>query len=321
MPTWGELLEELNTLRIRAASPGGQQQQGGPSPTDRLRRKYLKLLSEHTKRATIYYGTSWLAGPPVMGDLGSVALHDVQGFMEAVSNIDEKELDLIITSPGGDADAAESIMACLRTRFEHMRAVVPVAAMSAATMMALSCDEIVMGTHSQLGPIDPQITIHTPEGNRSSPAYAVIEQFELAKKECQDPQNIGAWYPVLRDLSPGLIVQCNQAIERSKQFVADQLRTYMLNDKPETADLVANLFADFPNFISHGRPIRIDQIRDQGLAVVALEDDQKLQDLTLSVHHAAQLTFGESNAVKMIENHKGRSFIGMGIKTLPAEET
>lgn len=319
MPTWGELLEELQDLTAKAASPGGQQQ-GGPAPTDRLRWKYLKLLSKHTGRATIYYGTSWLTGPPVGGELGSVALHDVQGFMEAVSNIDERELDLVITSPGGDADAAEAIMGYLRTRFEHIRAVVPVAAMSAATMMALSCDEIVMGTHSQLGPIDPQITIHTPEGSRSSPAYAVIEQFELAKKECQDPGNIGAWHPILRDLSPGLIVQCAHAIERAKEFVAEQLRTHMLKDKPDTAGFVADWFADFPNFKSHGRPIRIDQVRDLGLAVKALEDDQKLQDLTLSVHHAAQLTFGNSNAAKMIENHKGRAFIGMGIKVLPVED-
>jgi len=168
VPTWGELLAELQNLTARSASPGGQEQ-GGPAPTDRLRWKYLKLLSKHTGRATIYYGTSWLTGPPVERELGSVALHDVQGFMEAVSNIDERELDLIITSPGGDADAAEAIMGYLRTRFEHIRAVVPVAAMSAATMMALSCDEIVMGTHRRSSPLGWQCSLFMSRGQSTHP--------------------------------------------------------------------------------------------------------------------------------------------------------
>lgn len=105
--------------------------------------------------------------------------------MEAVSNVSERKLDLILTSPGGSPEAAESIMDYLRSRFDHIRAVVPVAAMSAATMMALACDEILMGTHSQLGPIDPQLTVVTPEGPRSSPAQAILDQFGRAYIEMQ----------------------------------------------------------------------------------------------------------------------------------------
>jgi ClpP class serine protease len=66
--------------------------------------------------------------------------------MEAVSNVEEREVDLILHSPGGSAEAAESIVEYLRTRFDRVRVIVPVAAMSAATMMALSADEIVMGS-------------------------------------------------------------------------------------------------------------------------------------------------------------------------------
>ena len=78
--------------------------------------------------------------------------------MEAVSNVSERELDLILTRLGGDPDAAGSIMAYLWTRFGHITAVVPVAAMSAATMMALACDEILMGGHSR----SDQSTLNLP---------------------------------------------------------------------------------------------------------------------------------------------------------------
>ena len=311
MPTWGELIRELNALEVKAATPGGQQPHNNQSPCDRLRRKYLKLLSENTKRATIYYGTSWLENKPLPSgnETLSVALGDVHGFMEAASNIQERKLDLIITSPGGNVDAAEAIMGYLRSRFDHIRAVVPVAAMSAATMMVLSCDEILMGAHSQLGPIDPQFTVNTPEGQRSSPAQAIIDQFELAKRECKDPANLAAWLPILRSLAPGLVAQCSHAIDRAKEFVADQLSTHMLSGDKNTAQKIAEWFADFPRFKSHGRPVRIEDVESQKLRVKHLEDDDKLQDLVLSVHHATRLTFGRTPATKLIENHHGRAFI------------
>ncbi len=185
MSTWGEQLQELR--EIKEAEDKKPPTLGGPSPHDILRRRYLAALHEHTERAVIVYATSWMENRPVPNvEALSVNLGDKQGFMEAVSNISDKNLDLIITSPGGSPEAAEAIMGYLRTRFEHIRAVVPVAAMSAATMMALACDEILMGTHSQLGPIDPQFTIPTPEGPRSAPGQAILDQFELAKQECQD---------------------------------------------------------------------------------------------------------------------------------------
>jgi len=71
----------------------------------------------------------------------SIHLGDLRGFMEAVSNVTERDLDLFLHSPGGSAEAAEAAMAYLRTRFDHIRVIVPLAAMSAATMMALGADE------------------------------------------------------------------------------------------------------------------------------------------------------------------------------------
>lgn len=130
MPTWGEQIRELRDLKQAA---GQAPSPGDPSPHDLLRRKYLKALSEYTNRATIFYGTCWLENKPVPnGDALSLNLGDMQGFMEAVSNISERNLDLILTSPGGSPEAAEAIMGYLRSRFDHIRAVVPVAAMSAA---------------------------------------------------------------------------------------------------------------------------------------------------------------------------------------------
>jgi len=104
------------------------------------------------------------------------------------------------TATGGDADAAKAIMRYLRdVGFDPIRSVIPIAAMSAATMMALRCDKILMGHHSQLGPIDPQFTLMTPGGPRTAPAQAILDQFDLANQECaSSPQVLAACLPILR---------------------------------------------------------------------------------------------------------------------------
>ena len=232
--------------------------------------------------------------------------------MEAVSNIHEPSLDLIIHSPGGSAEAAESLVEYLRERFGHIRVFVPVAAMSAATMMALAADELVMGQHSQLGPIDPQFIISTPEGARSAPAKAILNQFEIAKDECRKPENLAAWMPILRTYAPGLLTQCRDSQKLASNMVAGWLERYMLSGEEgakATATAIANWFADYESFHSHGRRVGRAQARTRGVRVVDLEDDGGLQDAVLSVHHATMHTFSGTPALKIIENHHGRAWI------------
>jgi hypothetical protein len=316
MPTWGELLQELARFQQSAAQQVerlGPPPPGTPSPHDLLRRKYLKKLSERTGRATIVYATAWQESKEnvTSADVG-VKLGDVQGFMEAVSNVHERELDLFLHSPGGFPEAAEAIMSYLRTRFDHIRGVVPLAAMSAATMMALAADEIIMGAHSQLGPIDPQLTITTPEGPRSAPAQAIIDQFERAKQECRDPGNIAAWLPILRGYGPGLLATCDYGRQLAEEFATRSLENHMFageGDAHTKAEKAAKWFADFTAFRSHGRRVGRDDAREQGIKVVDLEADGDLQDAMLSVHHAFNHTLAGTAAYKIIENHHGRAFI------------
>ncbi len=232
--------------------------------------------------------------------------------MEAVSNIQGRELDLIIHSPGGSAEAAESIVEYLRQRFEHIRVIVPVSAMSAATMIALSADEIVMGQHSQLGPIDPQFIISTPEGARSAPAKAILNQFELAKAECKNPENLAAWLPILRTYSPGLLTQCVDSRKFASEMVAGWLRRYMFNGEQDAegkSRIIADWFADYESFGSHARRVGRDDARKIDVRVTDLEADDVLQDLVLSVHHATMHTFSGTPATKIIENDLGRAWI------------
>ena len=90
-------------------------------------------------------------------------------------------------------------------------------------------------------------------------------------------------------------------------------------DAVAKANAIVNELADHSLTLSHGRHLPIEKCQAIGLKVVALEDDQELQELVLSVHHACMLTLAATPAFKLIENHKGAAFIKVAQRVLVAQ--
>jgi ClpP class serine protease len=309
MPTWGEILKELQQVQQGLSQKGVTPATG--NPFDLVRRKYLSALAKHTGRNVILYATKWTQGG-VEPDAISITIEDVQGFMEVVHGLSGEKLDLILHLPGGSPEATEALVTYLRSKFSDIRVLIPHAAMSAACMLACAADRIVMGKHSFIGPIDPQFIMATEMGRASVPAYAILEQFKQAQGECSDPKLLPSWLPMLRQYGPALIVQCRLAIELSESLVSDWLARYMFAKDPDPkakAEKVGARLTDHPSLKSHGRFISREQARTYGLVVEDLEADQALQDALLSVFHATTHTLAATPAVKIIENHQGKAFV------------
>lgn len=303
MPTWSGILGELH-----------ESSKGGGSPQfDAIRRKYLVNAHQYAGRDVILYATKWTQHDVnVSPDAVSIVDEDLQGIMEVIHGLSGPNLDLILHSPGGSLEAAEAIVIYLRSKFDHIRVIVPQLAMSAATMIACAADCIVLGKHSFLGPIDPQIIINTPLGQRMVPAQAILAQFERAKTECQDPAKLGAWLPMLGQYGPDLLVQCEEASEMSKDLVQSWLESYMFKgekQRKKKADEIASWLSNHGHFKSHSRHIQRQELEKRGLKIEYLENDQKMQDIFLSIFHATTHTFNGTPAVKIIENHLGKAFI------------
>lgn len=303
MPTWGGILTEL----------ADSKKSGGAPQFDQIRRKYLVLLHQHEQRAVILYAAKWTQPDPnVSPQLVSIVDEDLQGLMEVIHGISEPNLDLILHSPGGSLDAVEALVLYLRSKFSHIRVIVPQLAMSAATMIACAADEIVLGKHSFLGPIDPQLILTTPLGPRMVPAENILQQFEQAKEECKDPVKLGAWLPMLNQYGPDLLVSCENARALSKKLVRGWLEEWMFKgerDGKTKARRIAEWLSNHGYFKSHGRHISRTELEQRRLRIVPLEKDQTLQDLVLSAFHATTHTFNATSAVKILENHLGKAFI------------
>lgn len=79
-----------------------------------------------------------------------------------------EELDVILHTPGGSADAAYSICKALVKSTKKLNIIVPLYAKSAGTLLSLAADSIIMTDNSELGPLDTQLR-EDIDGN--SPVY------------------------------------------------------------------------------------------------------------------------------------------------------
>lgn len=296
MANRSEILKEINQLKHE-----GQ---------DEIRRNYLRKLSDFTGNTTIIYFSAFpskIAGIP--GGLLTIGLDDIQGFMTCINGTASKSLDLVLHSPGGSLEAADQIVQYLRSKFDYIRAIIPQNAMSAATMIACACDEIILGRESAIGPIDPQISLPMANGiSIPMPAHSILEDFKKAKEDViTNAATAALWAPKLATLPAGMLDFCEKTINNAKTKVGEWLNAYMFKDEPvKKGNEIAQWLGDFNIHKTHGRPINYDLAKSQGLNVKRLEDNPELQDLVLSVYHATLVTFDVTQCVKIIENHLGK---------------
>ena len=290
MPNWRELLDEIRE---------------SGSTHDLIRRKYLKKLHDITQRNVIIYYSGWLQKRGVQGSEVNDA--DKSGFMTVIHKLDPAiGLDLLLHTPGGDTAATESLVDYLRSIFDtNIRAIVPQLALSAGTMMACATKTILMGDHSSLGPIDPQIG--------GIAAHGVVEEFKRACAECATaPQKIPMWQPIIAKYRPTFIGDCEKAIAWSNEMVSSWLETGMFKGEPDAKDKIAEIMEELASHAvtkSHARHLSRKHCESLGLKVERLEDNIELQDAVLSVHHMCIHTLTATPAYKITENHLGTAFI------------
>ena len=309
----------LNEIQDRIVKRKSQAQ-------DEIRRGYLRQLARYTGRDTILYASAFTSakGPEIPAAALSVMPDDMPGFMSALNGLRGDKLDIILHSPGGAMEAADQIIQYLRAKYDNIRAIVPQNAMSAATMIACGCDSIVMGKHSAIGPIDPQVTFPTTSGYFTAPAQSILDEFEQAKQEiASDPASAPLWISKIQSYPHGFLKLCKTTLELAEDKIAEWLEAYMFTGDSAAASkarAVAGWLADANVHKTHGRPINFAAAKAQGLKIDELEADQKLQDLVLSVHHSAMVTFLVTPCVKIIENQNGRGLYTQAkLTAAPAE--
>lgn len=296
MPTWSVILNESNKARELA----GNNPQFAIDYIVNLKKDFLRKMSAKTNRNTILYFSGFLQKQPSSDS--SINDLDINAFMENIHGLDKsKGLDLILHTPGGDLAATEQIIKYLKSCFHgDIRAVIPQMAMSAGSMIAVSCKSVIMGKQSSLGPFDPQLN--------GVPCQSAIREFYKAVDDVsKNPASLGLWQAILSKLNPTFLMLCEQADE-----LADELTEKILKDKEiekETKKRIKETFAKNKDSKTHSRHFDRDKCKEAGLEVIDLEEDNELQDIVLSIHHCCMILAEQTPVIKIVENNIGGCYV------------
>lgn len=86
------------------------------------------------------------------------------------------------------------------------------------------------------------------------------------------------------------------------------------------AHMIVKKLTDYSGNKAHDRHIEFDECKKIGLKVTAIESDQALQDLLLTVHHCYMHSLMNTAAYKIIENYTGAAFVKQQVMTVQAPQ-
>lgn len=288
MPTFQQLLNKL----------------GNHKNHESLIKDFAKKISKITGRQLLVYASDFNKNHPLIPN--SIHFSDKTCFSDLIEDINSDKVDIFIQSPGGSAEVTKAIVGQIRDKFKHVRFIIPNMAKSAATMMILSGDELLMDSRSELGPIDPQIQIQ----GIFVPAQTVLDGFNKAKETIlkEGVEITPVYLPLLNKCDLHILQICEDALEMSQKLVKQWLAKYMFNsnkDKVKLAEKAARFFASRRKHLSHASPITIDDVKKLGLRVFDMKNDKKLQNAVWKLYCLIELFFDRSPVVKIYENSQG----------------
>lgn len=185
-----------------------------------------------------------------------------------------RKIDLLLHSYGGALDTPYKVVMLIREFCEEFAVIVPFAAKSAASMLVLGADEIVMGPLSELGPIDP-LTKHPIYKDILVPVQAVwhcLDYLQRSMMNSSDPEITSLIVnPLLNKLDPWLIGDYEKTIKATRQYAELLLSRYMFKDDPERVQTVTQALTE--GYFSHGYPIGLYEARELGLNVTEAQGE------------------------------------------------
>jgi hypothetical protein len=276
------------------------------SEGDKARQGLLKKIEELNGSRVVSYVVNWNASPNFMDHNDPIFFNDL---IECATGA--KILDVIIDSPGGDANTAERLAEMCRLCSPKVRTIVINMAKSAATMFALATDEIMMGYLSEIGPIDPQVRLVTPQGSfQFIPAYSLlggVNQVDQMMKAGIDQRIV---LGLLQKIDPAFLDFAGKAIAYSRSFAETQLKNHMLSNDPEKAKKIAKDLSDNNKWLSHGKRIGIREATELGLNITPLDRKSDLWKLLWEYYGRAQMHLN-SGVIKLYETSSFSLSLGM----------
>ena len=264
------------------------------------------IQATREKRLAITYITSTRAGHDVQ--IADDAVPLIFKHLEANAALAKNGVDLFIHSNGGSGTAPWRIVSLIRQYTDNFAVLVPHRAFSAATLIALGADEIIMHKMGCLGPIDPSVTNAFNPQNPQNPGQLapisvedVTAFFKLVKEEVgitHEDELVQAFISMTDKVHPLALGNVQRSHSQSRLMARKLLMLHMDDSlEHEIVQLIDNLKS---NLFFHGHPInRVEAKKDLNLKVVESSPELECQMWKLYSQYEKDLRLSEPfNAIR-----------------------
>lgn len=149
-----------------------------------------------------------------------------------------RPLHLLLASPGGDGEAAIRMVRSMQDRCSQLTIIIPDLAKSAATLMCLGADQILMGPGGDLGPVDPQFQTR---GGLVSAKEIVSAVDEAESRVTASPATFPLFANLLAEVNMLMVQQARSALARSEGLVREALGCQTSRKPEEIEELTERL--------------------------------------------------------------------------------
>jgi Serine dehydrogenase proteinase len=277
-----------------------------PSEVAELRPATVKppVLIERTR--PVIERLSAALGEPVFtywnSTKGSICQNDVVGLYALLREAGQLDrLSLFLKSDGGSGQAALRMVNLLRRYVKHLTILAPLECQSAATMLALGADRILMGPLAHLSAVDTSLTHDLSPIDRDNDRVSVSNDellrvirlwTEQAKDSTANPYE--ALFPYVHPLVIG-------AVDRSSALstrICEEILSYHMENLERSREISNILNSGYP---SHNYPITLREAERIGLKVEPMEDSVnamlfELNEVYSEMGQSASTDFDEKNS-------------------------
>lgn len=266
---------------------------------------------------------------PTPAQIGDDAVRPIYEQLRKMGHV--KRLDVFLYSRGGAIDVPWRIATALRTASDEWNILIPFRANSAATLLALGADQIMLGRQGELGPIDPIMGIQRVVPGQGGQGTAVQDnvnvedimayvKFTRERAGLSDQEALAAGLGKLTDRLDAVALG---SAYRTHSHIRDVARRMLLSRKtPASEQEMATIIETLAERVyAHGHAIGLRDAQQIGLPAVLADDSlddamwrllnayeadlKLLEPIDPVVVTASQDLYAEQGVISVVETSAG----------------
>jgi len=252
------------------------------------RRDIIQEIEKLRKSTVICYLTT--LRPGVQGAIGDDQVRVMFDHLGLLKKRPIENLDLFLVSNGGNGVIPWRLVSLFREFAKNFRVLIPYRAYSAATLIALGADEIVMHPFGELGPIDPSVSNdfnpRSPDGRPVAISVEDVKAYITFIKKTvgitHEDELVKTIESLCSQVHPLALGNVERFVSQARMVATKVLKTHMQDDADHIIDeMVENMTS---KLYFHGHPINRNEAKKDLKLKVCQNCSPELEKLIWSLY-------------------------------------